>query len=383
MITKRKGTFIVITDWMTMGLDLKGTELYVFAMIYGFSQAPGNWFTASIDYIIKRSNLGSSAIYAALKKLVDKGYIIKQEVKYGFVKYCRYRYNDTFIDNIINNFEGIEDDKDIFDPFNYDKNNHPIVETIVENTIMESNVGSTMECNMGSTMECNMGSTMVSVDNNKYNNKINNKNIINTRSAISSNQNIFDKTMKEKQKEEKETKKKIKNKTELLEKVSLDDITTEKISDIDNLEVQKNREAAIERAARREASKELAMRENVKKARLNEAKKLFTNPETLKLLGDFLESYQYSYNPMSPKSWEIILDRIVSLPEDKLHIAIKDSIAKNYRMIVYNEPYKKPDFDNTRNHEVDKKALHELTEEERLAYDTKLARNADGSYMVF
>ena len=383
MITKRKGTFIVITDWMTAGLDLKGTELYVFAMIYGFSQAPGNWFTASIDYIIKRSNLGSSAIYTALKKLVDKGYIIKQEVKYGFVKYCRYRYNDKIIDNIIYNFEGIEDDKDIFDPFNYDKNKHPIMETNVVNTSMECNVDTIMECNVDTTIECNVDTIMVSIDNNKYNNKIKNKNIINTKSEISSKQNPFEKTLKSVEKEEKETKKKIKNKTELLEKLPLDEILTEKLSDIDNSEVQRNREAALQRAAEREASKKISINKNIKISRLKRARELFPETEILELLGKFIDAYQASKNLMPKESWELILERLLEIPENKRVEAIKNSIEHNYRSIYYNETNHKPDFDNTRSHIVDKKALHEFTQEEKEDFDSRLARNSDGSYMIF
>jgi hypothetical protein len=86
---------------------------------------------------------------------------------------------------------------------------------------------------------------------------------------------------------------------------------------------------------------------------------------------------------MSEQSWQNILDDIAKYADqpNKLNKAIRDSITGAYRKIYVTSNSNRED--NTRFHKVDTKSTKEFTEEERKEFESKLARNADGSYMTF
>lgn len=75
-----KGTnYIVVSGWMVNELGLKGNELLVYAIIYGFSQDDKNWFEGTRQYLA--SFIGCKdvrSIHNILNKLVAKGHIIKE-----------------------------------------------------------------------------------------------------------------------------------------------------------------------------------------------------------------------------------------------------------------------------------------------------------------
>lgn len=76
---------------MVNELKLKGTELLVYAIIYGFSQDGDNKFTGSVRYLATWCNTTKMGIYKVLKKLVDKGLIEKEEERVNNVKFVSYR----------------------------------------------------------------------------------------------------------------------------------------------------------------------------------------------------------------------------------------------------------------------------------------------------
>lgn len=86
--------YIVIQGWMLSDLNLKGTELIVYAIIYGFSQAEENCFSGSLGYLSEWTNTSKMTIMTALKGLQDKGLIDKYEDIRNGVKFCRYRANN-------------------------------------------------------------------------------------------------------------------------------------------------------------------------------------------------------------------------------------------------------------------------------------------------
>lgn len=71
--------FVVIQGWMCNELDLKGTELLVFALIHGFSQDNVSKFNGGRKYIADTFNISLPTVDKALQSLVDKEYILKQE----------------------------------------------------------------------------------------------------------------------------------------------------------------------------------------------------------------------------------------------------------------------------------------------------------------
>ncbi len=83
--------FYVVQGWMVSDLGLKGNELAVYAIIYGFSQVDGEWFSGSLNYLTDWTNLSKQAIINVLKSLVKNDLIEKREQIIHGVKFCSYR----------------------------------------------------------------------------------------------------------------------------------------------------------------------------------------------------------------------------------------------------------------------------------------------------
>lgn len=78
--------YIQISGWMVQGLGLKGNELLVYALIYGFSQDGMSEFTGSIAYICEWLSCSRPTASKALTELEKKGFIIKRtETKNGVI----------------------------------------------------------------------------------------------------------------------------------------------------------------------------------------------------------------------------------------------------------------------------------------------------------
>lgn len=69
---------VIIHGWMCNELELKGTELLVFALIYGFSQDGASSFFGGRKYIAKTFNISLPTVDKALNGLIDKDYIAKE-----------------------------------------------------------------------------------------------------------------------------------------------------------------------------------------------------------------------------------------------------------------------------------------------------------------
>ncbi len=86
----KEGNFIVIQSFMVTELKLKGNELLIYAIIYGFSQAEGQRFTGSLQYLADWTNSSKQGITKALKSLVEKGYIQREDKYVNSVKFVEY-----------------------------------------------------------------------------------------------------------------------------------------------------------------------------------------------------------------------------------------------------------------------------------------------------
>ena len=86
---------IVIHGWMINELQLKGNELIVYAVIYGFSQDRQTKFKGSLQYLADWTGSTKQGVIKNLKSLVDKGHIAKEEHFINDVKYCEY-YSTKF-----------------------------------------------------------------------------------------------------------------------------------------------------------------------------------------------------------------------------------------------------------------------------------------------
>lgn len=72
-----KERYITIQEFMVRDLKLKGNELIIYALIYGFSQDSDSEFKGSITYMQEWLQCSRQAICDILKRLIDKGVIEK------------------------------------------------------------------------------------------------------------------------------------------------------------------------------------------------------------------------------------------------------------------------------------------------------------------
>lgn len=91
-MTVRKESYITIQAFMVNELELKGNELIVYALIYGFSQDGYSWFSGSQSYITKwLGGASRTTVDSCLRKLTKKGLLAKRVRVENEVRYCDYR----------------------------------------------------------------------------------------------------------------------------------------------------------------------------------------------------------------------------------------------------------------------------------------------------
>lgn len=83
--------FYLIQGWMLNRLNLKGIDLQIFAIIYGFSQDDVTEFTGSIGYLSEFTGMSRPTVIKSLKKLCENRYIIKKENKINGVIFNTYK----------------------------------------------------------------------------------------------------------------------------------------------------------------------------------------------------------------------------------------------------------------------------------------------------
>lgn len=82
--------YIVIQSFMVSELGLKGNELLIYAIIFGFSQTTGQAFNGSLAYLESWTNCTRPTVIACLKSLVKKRLVEKEEQIINGVKCCSY-----------------------------------------------------------------------------------------------------------------------------------------------------------------------------------------------------------------------------------------------------------------------------------------------------
>ena len=120
----KKENYITIQGFMVTDLRLKGNELLIYAIIYGFSQDGESSFCGSRNYLAKWCNISLPTVDSTLKSLCDKKLIIKNQEKKNNVVFNTYKislggvkklyrgcketlggYKETLHNNIDNNIE--------------------------------------------------------------------------------------------------------------------------------------------------------------------------------------------------------------------------------------------------------------------------------------
>ena len=83
--------YIVIQGWMTSELNLSGNELLVYALIYGFSQDNESYYYGSRGFIGKMLNITLPTVDKALKSLLQKQLIMKEEMIVNGIRCVGYK----------------------------------------------------------------------------------------------------------------------------------------------------------------------------------------------------------------------------------------------------------------------------------------------------
>ena len=86
--------------WMRTRLDLKGNDLIVFSIIFGFSFASVGWYTGGRSGLAKWCGATTSGIDKNLKSLLNRKLILKEKSGEAFYSKCRYRCNFKEVERI-------------------------------------------------------------------------------------------------------------------------------------------------------------------------------------------------------------------------------------------------------------------------------------------
>lgn len=89
----RPNNFYVVHGWMLTDLELKGSELQLYAIIYGFTQTDGQKFKGSLQYLADWTGTTRRSVMMRLQSLVERGLLFKEEIYNNGVKACEYRCN--------------------------------------------------------------------------------------------------------------------------------------------------------------------------------------------------------------------------------------------------------------------------------------------------
>lgn len=86
----KNNNYIVIQGWMVNELKLKGNDLLIYALIFGFSQDGDTEFRGTIKYICASVRVAKNTAIRSLDKLVDLGLITKRCEEVSSVVFNRY-----------------------------------------------------------------------------------------------------------------------------------------------------------------------------------------------------------------------------------------------------------------------------------------------------
>ena len=95
--------YIVVQGWMRNELQLKGNDLLVYAIIYGFSQAENQKFTGSLSYLADWCGATKAGIIKNLQNLLGRGLIERTDRYINGVKFVE--YYATQFNGVLNSVE--------------------------------------------------------------------------------------------------------------------------------------------------------------------------------------------------------------------------------------------------------------------------------------
>ena len=95
----RDDNYIVIPGWAINHLNLKGNDLMVYSIVYGFSQDGESEFTGSIQYLCDCLNVSKPTIIknTVIKKFVLANANINDTITHTLIKASNKRFKSSFI----------------------------------------------------------------------------------------------------------------------------------------------------------------------------------------------------------------------------------------------------------------------------------------------
>ena len=87
----KKESFFTIQAFMRNELNLKGNELLIYAIIFGFSQIENQFFTGSLNYLADWTGASRTTVKTTLINLLKKGLLKKEAIYKNGVRYCKYK----------------------------------------------------------------------------------------------------------------------------------------------------------------------------------------------------------------------------------------------------------------------------------------------------
>lgn len=88
--------YYVVCGWFVSELHLKGLELELFSIIYGFSQAKGS-YKGTLKYLEDWTSASNSGVRKTLISLEEKGLITKTSETFNNVIYNEYRVSENLL----------------------------------------------------------------------------------------------------------------------------------------------------------------------------------------------------------------------------------------------------------------------------------------------
>ena len=97
--------YFVIQDWMITALHLKGCELLVYAVVFGYSQKGAGCYFGSAAALAETLGVSRQTIVSTFKSLTERGLLIKTDDYHAGVHTCAYAVNL----DLSNNFTGCQE----------------------------------------------------------------------------------------------------------------------------------------------------------------------------------------------------------------------------------------------------------------------------------
>lgn len=91
--------YIAVFGWMVNNLKLKGNELLVYALLYGFSQDSKSEFAGNAEYIAEWLNTSRRTVVTVLNNLEGKGLIKKRKTRRGRGTCLNYSVTEISVKN--------------------------------------------------------------------------------------------------------------------------------------------------------------------------------------------------------------------------------------------------------------------------------------------